>query len=104
MADLFAQLSRSKGKGFPLDSLDGSMALSTLLEVVGRGAYVALSTSRDGGALSVNVLYDGAQVREWFDDIEILTEWASEVRAAVPERQARAQQTLPTVRGSSKRR
>lgn len=40
--------------------------LKRLLELVDLGALVSLSRSRDGGAVSITVTFDGTYEREWF--------------------------------------
>lgn len=54
--------------------------LGRVLELVDQGAMVSLSRSRDGGAVSVAVTFDGESEREWFREAGAtalqLDEWA----------------------------
>lgn len=39
-------------------------------QLVSMGCLVGIGSSRDGGALSISVLYNGESTREWFRDTE----------------------------------
>jgi hypothetical protein len=59
------------------------------LGIVDLGALVSLSRSRDGGALSITITFDGEYEREWFrseaDAILQLDEWAGMIEDAARE-------------------
>lgn len=73
------------GSGRSLDIpalLDGVGLAERLGALVSAGALVSLGATRDGGALGVTLTVDGEWVREYFRDVEALSDW---MEAALPE-------------------
>lgn len=73
----------------PAGSVLGTEAVARCLGLVDLGALVSMSRSRDGGAVSVTVTYDGEYEREWFrneaDAILQLDEWLGMIEDAARE-------------------
>jgi hypothetical protein len=80
MADRrFGDGSRGAGAVVPTGDVIGPANLVHVQALVDMGCLVSLSRSRDGGAVSVTVTFDGEWEREWFRDAESanlqLEEW-----------------------------
>lgn len=52
-----------------------------IAELVSMGCLVSIGGSRDGGAISLNVLYEGDSTRQWFRTDDAAIEWLADVRA-----------------------
>lgn len=66
------------------DVLSASV-MELIAEIITIGAMVSLGTSKDGGALSATVTWNGEWDREWFRLEEELVEWLREAVVIVGE-------------------
>lgn len=86
----FGEGGGSRGAEVPASEVVDDGNTKRILELVDLGALVSLSRSRDGGAVSVTVTFDGAYEREWFRDAAAATlqldEWAGMIEDAARER------------------
>lgn len=96
-----------KKKADPIDvpAILDSAIPALLAELVQAGTLVSLSSTRDGGALSVTITMEGEWVREYFRDSESAVEWLAVVLSAVQEEVAtRPASAAPGKRTSPRKR
>ena len=82
MADWFDE----GGSGSAVDVaavLDGQGVLEALAELVQMGLLVSLSTTSDGGALSLNVTHDGRYKKHYVRSDEELRDYLAEAMPAI---------------------
>lgn len=68
-----------------LEDLVCEDTVSRLRAVLQMGALVGISTSRDGGALSIALTRDGITEREWFRDVGAAVIWLDEMTGLLEE-------------------
>lgn len=87
------------GAGSTVDvaALMDSSALEPAWRIVQAGALLSFGRTSDGGALSVTVTIDGRWRRQYFRDVDELTEWLSG-GAAYAEEWAEAEAASPSRR------
>lgn len=85
----FGDGASGRGAVVPAGEVLTAAVIERALGLVDLGALVSLSRSRDGGAVSVTVTYDGEYEREWFrseaDAILQLDEWHGMIEDAARE-------------------
>lgn len=86
----FGEGSSSRASEVPANGVVDERNTERILQLVDFGALVSLSRSRDGGAVSVTVTFDGTYEREWFRDAGAaalqLDEWLGLIEEAARER------------------
>lgn len=90
-----------RGAVVPASDILSSENIERVHQLVDLGALVSLSRSRDGGAVSVTVTYDGEYEREWFREPAAATlqldEWLGMIEDV-------ARESPPAARAQRRRR
>ena len=85
------------------DSLDATF-LEHVRDLVGSGALVSVGTTRDGGALSLTITYDGQWRREYLTATDEVHEYLKLAAVTINELASRAPAPTSTVQRRRSRR
>lgn len=92
----FGDGSRTSRDLADLEALLGPDVLSRVRAALELGSLVGVSLSRDGGACSLALTYDGVTEREWFRDAAAAVMWLDDMLGLLEE--ARAEKPPPATR------
>lgn len=87
MPDPFAGLRSEgrRGRAYNWEELHNSAGLQGLVELLNVGCYVGLSSTSDGGAAGVTIMYGDHKIKEYWVELdgEDVAAWMAQVLTAV---------------------
>lgn len=87
MRDPFASLRSAgrSGRRFDWEVIHNSAGLQGIVDLLTAGCYVGLSSTSDGGAAGITVMFGDSKIKEYWVDLDSddIVEWLGDVLAAV---------------------